>query len=142
MNSKEKWLLDRLKNYHLMQGDIERLQAKLQSASYKLTATYGLTAGGSGGFGGSKVETLGIRRVEIKRELEKKQATIQQIHDALNHSGLSKRERDLVVCTIRGYSLSDYARQKNIYKSHVYKIRDNALKKMVVYLEKTARNER
>lgn len=136
MNSNEKWLLDRVKNYHFMQKDIQRLKAKLETATYKTTATYGLTAGGSGGHGQSKVETLGVRRIELERELRRKQEIITLIHDSLENAGLSKRERDLIVCTIRGYSLSDYARQRNIYKSHVYKIRDAALKKMTVYILK------
>lgn len=134
MNSKERWLLDCLKNYIPMKVEILSIKERIENLGYRMTACYGFNAGGSGGYGGSKVETLGNKRVELERELHRKEELIEQIEQAIERSGLDKRERDLVSCTIGGMSLSGYARQSNIYKSHVYKIRDNALKKMVKHI--------
>lgn len=134
MNSKERILLDRVKSYQLIAKDAERLASKLQSACYRTTASYKMAEGSSGGFS-SKVETFAIRSMETKRMLEAKLTVIRQIDDALANSGLKKREYELIKHIIQGNSLSSFARQRNIYKSSVYKIRDNALRKMVNHIE-------
>lgn len=130
MNNREGRLLEQLKSYKLIQDDVERLKERLASAGYSITAHYGLTAGGGGGSPTSKVENLTVRLMEAKAELHKKETVIAQIDYAIKTADLTKRERDLIVCTINGDSLSSYARRRNIYKSHVYKIRDRALRKM------------
>lgn len=138
MNSNEKQLLGQLKSYILILDDIEKLKEDLARAGYTMTANYSFNGGGFGGFGGSKVETLGVRRLDLERQLKRKVSIIEQIDDARENAGLSEREWVLIEHTIHGGSLSSYARKKNIYKSHVYKIRDRAVKKMAIYLlEKT-----
>lgn len=133
MTARERELLQNLKDYMILKTDVESLTEKLRSAEYKTTATYGNT-GGSGGYGGSKVESFSIRVMESRRELIRKRNLIDSIDMAIENAELSKREKELIVLTMGGLSLSSYARQKNIYKSHVYKIRDRALKKMVDYI--------
>lgn len=135
MNSKERLLLERLKSYELIRRDVERLSEKLDAATYKVSANYSLTGGSSGGYGGSKVETYAIRKMEDTKQLEAKQLVLSQIDDARLNASLTKREGDLVTHIINGNSLSSFARQRNIYKSHVYKIRDTALRKMVVHIQ-------
>lgn len=134
MNSKEKQLLGQLKSYILILDDIEKLKEDLARASYTMTANYSFNGGSFGGYDGSKVETLGIKRLDLERELQRKSGIIRQIDEARENAGLDSRERVLVDHTIHGGSLSSCARKMNIYKSHVYKIRDNALRKMVNYM--------
>lgn len=142
MTSREKDLLEQLKNYQLVKNDIERLTKRLQSAGYSMTAQYGLAPGGHSGEVSSKVERLAMKLHEIKQELEQKLKLLAVLDDAIRNAGLNKRERDLIECTVSGFSLSAYARQHNIYKSHVFKIRDKALKKMRVYItENTFRSK-
>lgn len=133
MTKRERKLLEDLKNYTFMKREIERLEARLGEMVYNVIANYGFTGGSSGGFSGSKVESLSLRRMEAVRELERKLDLIRRIDYAIQNAGLDSRERDLVLLTIRGETLSSYARKEHIYKSYVYKIRENALKKMVKY---------
>ena len=135
MNRSERWLHNKIKSYALLECEIESARSRLKQVSYSVTANYDLCGGGSGSFESSKVETLAVRRVELEREVEQKRELLDWIDDAIDNAGLNKREWDLIVCTKSGYSLSAYARKENIYKSHVYKIRDNALKKMVEYMK-------
>lgn len=135
MNSEERRLLEKIKNYTLIEDEIMRLRDRLKEENYKVIATYESTGGGSTSNRASKVETMGIRVMELEQQIREKQEILRSIYDAVNNAGLNKRERDLIICTIKGYSLSGYARQKNIYKTHVYKIRDTALRKMLAYLK-------
>lgn len=135
MNSRERWLLEQLKNYRVLRSDMEFLERRIKTMSYKMTANYGPMCG-SGGFGGSKVESHSLRLASLKQELDAKKRVVELLQDAMNNSGLNKRERSLVVATVNGLSLSEYARRENIYRSHVYKIRDGAIKKMVRRMEK------
>lgn len=133
MNAKEKWLLERLKDYKIITQDADRLELRLQEIGCKISANYGFTGGG-GGRVGSKVENFVLRRDGIERELQEKNELLSSIDRAIEGAGLTERERELIICTIRGESLSGYARRKNIYKSSVYKIRDGALRKMVKFM--------
>lgn len=137
MNCREKALLEQIKNYSSTQADIERLKESLDLASYRMTAKYSAEPV-AGGYGDSKVELLGLRRVAIEQELQRKCSVIESIDRAME--ALDKREADLIKHMTLGGSLSSFARRKNIYKSHVYKIRDNALKKMVSYRQKHEMN--
>lgn len=131
MTKRERKLLEDLKSYTLIKREIERLETRLEEMVYNVIANYGFTGGSSGGFSGSKVESLSLRRMEKVRELERKRDQIRRIDYAIQNAGLDRRERDLVLLTIRGETLSSYARKEHIYKSYVYKIRENALKKML-----------
>lgn len=130
MNSKERLLLEQIKSYTIIQEDVGKLRESLELMGYKMTASYSLEPAG-GGYGGSKVESLGIRRAELEKELARKQAVLERVDKSLREATLEKRERDLITHMLKGGSLSSFARNRNIYKSHVYKIRDNALKKMI-----------
>ena len=134
MTNKAMRLLSQLKDYMVIKNDIDRLASRLNSKEYKMIASYNLSGGG-GGYGGSKVESFSIRRDELIRELEAKIKTIQDIDRAKGSHELTKRERDLIDHLASGQSLSSYARQNGIYKSHIYKIRDRALEKMVRCIE-------
>lgn len=133
MNCREKALLEQIKSYRIIQGDIERLKKSLELADYRMTAKYSAEPV-AGGYGGSKVESLGIRRACLEQELARKMATVAYIDEAV--LVLNKREADLILYMMKGGSLSGFARRRNIYKSHVYKIRDNALKQMVSHSQK------
>ena len=141
MTDAEYKLLEELRSYTLIKKDIKRLEERLERSVCNITPNYSFTGGGSGSFQSSKTEMLAIRRMDTERELKRKRDQISRIDLAVMNAGLNKREKDLVLHTINGNSLSSYARQENIYKSYVYKIRDNALKKMVNFIQK-AQNER
>ena len=135
MNSDRKWWLERINDYPIILSDIEQLKRKLNQSSYKVTASYGLTGGGGSGHNNSsKVEAFAIRHAQLEAELREKEALITLLDRAIDNAGMTQRERELILCMMGGYTLSSYARQKNIYKSHVYKIRDAALKKIVRYI--------
>lgn len=124
----------KISSYTLIESDIKALKERLEAISYSTTASYSLTGGTFGGFGGSKVESFSIRKMELEREIREKQRLLQTIDKARECAELTKRERDLIAHIISGGSLSSFARQRNIYKSHIYKIRDKALGKMVDYI--------
>lgn len=141
MNSNERWWLDRILDYSLIVADVEQLTNKLNQNSYKVTASYGLTGGGASGHNNaSKVEDFAIKHAQLEAELKEKQAVISLLDTAIANASMTQREKELITCIMNGYTLSSYARQRNIYKSHIYKIRDNAVKKIVQYI-KTLQNE-
>ena len=137
MNSSERRMLEELKCYRVIKNDIDSLRKRIESAEYRLTPSYSVEGGGFGGLPGSKVETLSIRRVDAEKELRHKEAIIRRIDTAIECSGLNKREFELINHIVSGDSLSSFAARNNIYKSHIYKIRDRALRKMVEYLPKS-----
>ena len=68
MNSKERLLLEQIKSYAIIQNEVEKLKESLKLTGYKMTANYSAEPS-AGGYGGSKVESLGIRRIQLEKEL-------------------------------------------------------------------------
>ena len=134
MNLKERILLDKIRDYSLLLDDIRDMKERIKRIEYGITASYGFSGGGTS-YGKSKVESLSVRKADMEKEIAIREKDLNDIDKAIEHAGLSPREKDLIVCTKNGYSLSSYARKENIYKSHVYKIRDKAIRKMSIYIE-------
>lgn len=116
---------------------IKELTAQIDEICYKLTASYGVNAGGGGG---------GLPSSQIERLIEKKDRLLTQKNEletkvrAYNSAiatVLTPLEREIVYQIIDGNKLSWYARQKGIYKSTVYKISDRAIYKIAMYIERS-----
>ena len=121
----------------MLKIDIKRVQElteQLKAISYKITASYGLNAGGGGGMPSSAIENLIIKRNRLQTEIANINAKIRAYNEAIA-TALTPLEREIVYEIIDGNKLSQYARRKGIYKSTVYKLRDKAIYKIAEYLK-------
>lgn len=137
MNNAERRLYEAIKDHRFTCNRISEIIERIAERGYKITPSYSLTAGCKGGFS-SKVETAALRELRDLDELERLKKERYDVLDAFNNAGLPKEEKWLVDCMMQGYSLAECARIHGWYISHVYKIRDKALQKMVVYLQNRA----
>lgn len=135
MTTDERELLYNITSYLDILEDIKDAREKLEEMTPKITAGYGTDGIGGQGFGGSKVETLAMRRMSLERFIDDKITVIRDIRKAMSRSELTDREKDVIDSLIKKDKLSCYARRKNIYISNVYKIRDSAIRKMIKYLK-------
>lgn len=114
---------------------IRELEERIASKTYKLTPAYDSVGGGrSGNPQLSKVEKYVDDRMELKAELEKCKARMELIDCIRNSKVLTSREYELIEWLMLGGNMSEFARENGIYKSYVYKIRDNALEKMIRFV--------
>lgn len=134
----EKTMLRYLTGAAITLERIRELEDRIASKTYKVTPAYESTGGGSSGNQQlSKVERYVDDVMELKEELEKCKSRMELIDCVRNSKVLTSREYELVEWLMLGGKMSDFAREKNIYKSHVYKIRDNALKKIMKFVQNT-----
>lgn len=134
MNNAERRLCEAIKDHRFTCNRISDILTRLRERGYKITPSYSLTAGCKGGFS-SKVESAALRELRDLDELERLQRECFDVMDAYNNAGLPPDEAWLVDCMMQGYTLAECARIRGWYISHVYKIRDKALQKMVFYLQ-------
>ena len=120
-----------LRDWQLLLTRLNELQERIKSHCYTVTPRYSAEVAGNGGMVTSKVERYYITRAQIQAELESLERIVLRVSAAINKAGLTSRERELTASTMNGRSLSSYAKEKNIYKTHVYKIRDRALSKIL-----------
>lgn len=137
MRDEENRLYETIKDFVYIRNRIADIRLRLAECSYKVTTSYSLTGGCSGGFT-SKVENAAIKELRLRGELEALMKEEADVTDALRNGGLTRREYGLVEGMMCGYSLAEYGRMNGLYISHVYKIRDKALRKMAVYLQNRA----
>ena len=133
MNLNERIVLDKLRNYTLLVEDIRHIEDSISEQVYRVTASYSL-ARVSGGQPGSAVEDYVLRQTETQGKLHAKVREAEMLQDGVLNAQLTKREREILYHFMGGGSLSSFAREHKIYKSHVYKIRDAAVRKVTTYL--------
>lgn len=132
MNKSE--LLDTLKNWNLLVEQITSLRETLKELSYRTTPIYENT-GGFGGQVNSKVETHFVKKTEIERKLNQTIKTVHICQDAFKYGGLTMIEKETIHCTCdRIESLISVAKKHGTSQAGIYRIRNNALKKMCEYI--------
>ena len=129
LSRKEQEILEDLRTLRYDKRRLKVLYGRLKEITYKLTPTLSLSGGG-GGRPSNQIESLCVRRDEVKREINEIRTKAAMYEAAILTGGLTDRERDVIDAVITGHILTKYAQDSGIYRSNVYKIRDKALKKI------------
>ena len=101
----------------------------------KVTATYGLNAGGGGGFSNSKVENTAIKHASNRNSIEELEYKIRIVDESMKI--LNNKERE-VITKIKVFrnKLSKIAKELNQKTKYVYDTRKRAIKKMCEYVKR------
>ena len=137
MEENQKTMLRYLTDVDATYARIKELEEKIAAKSFRLTPTYGSTGGSSGTPQVSKVERYVEEKMELEAELSKCRVRLTLVEYIRESGVLSEREYELIEWLQIGGRMSEYARQHGIYKSQVYKIRDNALRKVMDFVQNT-----
>lgn len=129
-----------LRNYKTYKVAIKNLEKQLDYIMPNITATYELIGGSSGTFNiESKTEKYAIDRIESKRALDihEKIEQYNMIIDAIDNGLeiLNDNERKFVeIRYINNNSILETSIQMGYSERNVFKIRNKALKKMVIVM--------
>lgn len=115
---------------------IRELEERLASQTIRITQNYDVVGGG-GGSGGykSKVEKYVDDKIMIEEELKRLTSRLDMLEIIKNSNVLSRKEYELFEWLQLGGNLSKFAKQKDLYISNVYKIRDRALNKAIKFIQ-------
>lgn len=120
-----------IESYNYNIARLLEIEKRIESITPKVTATYGNVAGGRGSGVSNPVESQGVRISDLKRKAHKHKVEVQKVVRMIEHSGLSKREKELMWWLARNGKLQAFARREHIGKDNVYKIRDRAVNKII-----------
>ena len=129
----EKYMRYLVENYY---DHLTELTEKLNRLTYetKITATYGLNAGGGGGFSSSKVESQALNQYCLKNGIYALEEMINTVDKAIK--ALDNKERQVIEkMKIHKNKLKTIAIELRKKKKYVYDTRKRALKKMCDYIE-------
>ena len=136
MDSDAKKLLSFLTNAIENMQRISEIEESMESMSAISAVKYsGDTTGGVRYNEISKVEKFVEKRMDLQEELSRCKARLTLVETIKESKVLSSREYELLEWIQLGGRLSEYAKKKGIYKSTVYKIRDNALSKILEFVQ-------
>lgn len=116
---------------------IRELEERIASKTIKITPSYDSMGGGSGSPNVSKVERFVEEKLELEEELTRCRVRLTLVEYIRESNVLTSLEYELIEWLQIGGRMSEFARNHGIYKSHVYKIRDNALEKAVKFVQST-----
>lgn len=129
----EKELREYIEEYNSNVEALERINEDIKALNVKITALYGLNAGGGGSSFNSKVETFIMRRDELKRKQDLLQKKIVIVNIAIQV--LNKHEREIIeLVKIYKEKINLIAKCTGQKKKHVFDLREKSLKKMCEYL--------
>lgn len=130
-------VLNALLDWKSGEEKIAKLQEKLEGKGYKITPTLSLSGGLGGGGFQSKVEDYCLSKLGAEASLNRLEEQRKALLDAINLAGLTELELGVIQCVMQGGSLAGHARNKGIYVSRVYKLRDRAATKILKKIPKT-----
>lgn len=137
MEDNRKTLLRYLTDAKLTMERIKQLEERIASKTFRITPSYSSVGGSSGSPQVSKVERYVEEMDELERELAKCKARLTLVQYIKENGVLTQLEYELIEWLQIGGAMSEFARMNGIYKSHVYKIRDNALEKILKFVQNT-----
>ena len=136
----EETLLETLKDWEYLKKNLKRLRNSLQEKSYKITTSYSEASSFSSGLSHSKVETYVFSIMGIKDEIKEIETTIKMCTTAYKKANLTYEERLTIDYTRSGRSLLRLSRKLNMAQAKIYRIRDRAVKKMFLAIQKEVKN--
>lgn len=134
MTDKEAMLYEIMQDFTYYENRAKEIRKRLESRSYKITASFSLTGGIGGNGFTSKVETAAIEELKLLGELAEIEKKKDIVFSAMRKASLTKTEQGIADCIMAQQDLSAFARNNGIYSSYVYKIRDRMLKKMAKFV--------
>lgn len=137
MEESRKILLRYLTDVNETLERIKELEERMMSKTIKVTPSYEGTGGGSPSPNVSKVERYVEEKLELEEELSKCRLRLTLVEYIRESGVLTSQEYELIEWLQIGGRMSEFARKKGIYKSYVYKIRDNALEKVMDFVQNT-----
>ena len=136
-----KSLLHYLINANEEMQHIREIEDSINSMAVISAMRYDSTGGTTGYSEVSKVERYVEKMIDLKDELEKCKSRLAFAESIKTADILSKQEYELIEWLQLGGKLSQFALNKGLYKSTVYKIRDRSLKKILSYADKVNQNK-
>lgn len=117
---------------------IRQLEEKIAMSEIRLTPAYESIGEGRSGYSKrSQIESYVEAMIELERELAKCKARLELVQVISESGVLTSLEYELIEWLQLGGTLSEFARNHNIYCSYVYKIRDRALNKAMKFVQDT-----
>lgn len=119
-----------LRDWHLLLSRLDELRERSKAHCYAITPSYSSTGSCGSGVVSSKVERYYLAKAQIQEELKELERKVLCVLTAISKARLSNKEKMLIESIMHGRSLSSFAKEKNIYISNVYKMRDKAISKI------------
>ena len=119
-----------LRDWQFLLKRLYDLRERSQAHCYSITPSYSYAGGCATGGVSSKVERYYLVQAQIEEELREVEDKILITSAAVAKARLTSKEKSLIENIMNGHSLSSFAKEKKIYKSNVYKIRDRAISKI------------
>ena len=117
---------------------IRVLEERIAMKSYRITPSYeSIGSGKSSSPQLSKIERYVEEKMELEEELTKCRIRLTLVEYVKESGVLTDLEYELIEWLQIGGHMSEFARAHGIYKSNVYKIRDEAIEKMVKFVQNT-----
>lgn len=126
---KEQEILENLRMYRYNKRRLDVLTGRLKEITYRMTPAYSLTTG-RGGTTTNQVEHMCERKEKIEAEINEIRSLLVIYETAIEDSGLTDIERDVIGSIMAGKRVIEYARTRGMYKNRAYRIRDRALYKI------------
>ena len=138
MEESRKTMLRYLTDVNVTLDRIRELEERVASKTFKVTPSYNSIGGGSSSSPQvSKVERYVEEKMELEEELAKCRVRLTLVEYIRESNVLSNLEYELIEWLQIGGKMSEFARNHGIYKSYVYKIRDNAIEKAMKFVQDT-----
>lgn len=137
MTAGEKNLLRLIENYRYNEKRLYETEESLKSKTYRITPSYCSTGGSAGNGSKSRIESHTEKVIKLKQEIAEYKRQINTVKAALQCPELSNIERRTLSWIANSGRLASLAEQEGIYQSHIYKIRDKALRKALRGLQNT-----
>lgn len=135
MTDGEKKLLGLIQRYAYNAQRLAETEERINSKTYKVTPSYSQSGGGGSGGNKSKVESFVEKTTKLKREAAEYRRKVLVAEAAMSAPDLSKIERQILDWVCSGRRLASCAEENGIYISHIYKLRDRALRKALRYVK-------
>ena len=119
-----------IKDWQYSLRRLEALKEKYYSQCYSITPSYSSEGGSSAGVVNSKVERYYLAKAQTEEAIKEIENKIVKTTSAMAKANLTQTEKMVICKLMEGRSLSGIAKEKNIYISNVYKIRDKAIAKI------------
>ena len=110
----EEMLLETLKDWQFLLNRLSKLKDNIKEKEYRITPTLSDT----------KVFVIGANSSKVKLCCK-----------AYKQANLTDDEKLVICCTVRGLSLRQLSKSKNIAQAKIYRIRDKAVKKMFLAIQ-------
>lgn len=131
----EEMLLETLKDWQFLLNRLSKLKDNIKEKEYRITPTLSDTKVFVIGANSSKVENFCLSRMKITDEIDEINRKMKLCCKAYKQAYLTDDEKVTICYTVKGLSLRQLSKSKNISQAKIYRIRNKAVKKMFSVLQ-------